>query len=44
MFSPLKVIPIEPKIPYSRGLIYKQENKKLLQEMLKVASDKYIYN
>lgn len=42
IFSPLKVIPIEPKIPYSRGLIYKQENEKLLQEMLKAIPDKYM--
>lgn len=38
VFSPLKVIPIEPKIPYFRGLIYKPENEKLLQEMLKLAT------
>ena len=40
VFRPLRVIPIEPKIPYFRGLIYKPENKKLLQEMLKSASNK----
>jgi len=38
----MKVILIEPKIPYSRGLIYKQENEKLLQEMLKAIPDKYM--
>lgn len=40
VFRPLKVIPIEPKIPYFRGLIYKPENEKLLQEMLKAAPNK----
>lgn len=37
MFQPLRVIPIEPRIPYYRGLVYKPEKEGLLQEMLQAA-------
>ena len=36
-FRPLKIIPIIPRIPYYRGLVYLPENEALLDEMLKVA-------
>lgn len=36
-FRPLKVIPIVPKIPYYRGLVYLPENEALLNEMLAAA-------
>ena len=37
MFQPLCVIPIAPRIPYYRGLVYKSEKEGLLQEMLQAA-------
>lgn len=37
VFRPLRVIPIVPGIPYSRGLVYKPEKEGLLQEMLRAA-------
>lgn len=37
MFQPLRVIPIVPRIPYYRGLVYKPEKESLLQEMLHAA-------
>lgn len=36
-FRPFKIIPIIPKIPYYRGLVYLPENEELLEEMLKAA-------
>ncbi len=40
MFQPLRVIPIEPRIPYYRGLVYKPEKEGVLQEMLQAAKPK----
>ena len=40
MFHPLRVIPIAPRIPYCRGLVYKPEKEGLLQEMLQAAKPK----
>lgn len=37
MFQPLRIIPIIPRIPYYRGLVYKPEKEGLLQEMLRAA-------
>lgn len=44
MFIPLKLVPIKPKIPYHRGLIYKPENEGILQEMLEVTAGKSLKN
>ena len=36
-FQPLKIIPIIPEIPYSRGLVYLPENESLLNDIIAAA-------
>lgn len=42
IFRPLKIIPIVPKIPYYRGLVYTPENEELIDRMIAAADPKQI--